>query len=146
MEGRDDPIVVELLRVMRAHDPSGVWDGIPDEALLAPFILTPEQRQALPLIANPDKKTLWRLEMFYTAVALVVERRTGRAASPILKLHEEGWGQALLVVGKLVAVSATLRDVHRFGFPSLAKLVERGQRLVDQAATTIDRFPDAAAA
>ncbi|MDA8230225.1 MAG: NifX-associated nitrogen fixation protein [Magnetospirillum sp.] len=141
-----NPVVVELLRVLRAQDRSGVWDGIPDAKLLEPFILTAEQRQALPLIADPDPEVLWRLEMFYTAIALVIERRTGKMASPIMKLHSEGWGRVVLVVGRLVAASVSLRDVHRFGFPSLEKLIARAEKVVDEAVAAIGRFPEAAAA
>ncbi len=141
-----DPILVELVRVLRAHDPSEVWARMSDAALLAPFVLTRAQREALPLIADPDPKVLWRLEMFYAAVALAVERRSGHAVAPIIKLHPEGWGRLVLVVGRLVAVSLSLRDVHRFGFPSLEKMAERGRKLVDEAIGTIARFPDAAAA
>lgn len=141
-----DPIVVELVRVMRSHDPHGVWGKIADADLLAPFVLTREQREALPLFADPDPKVLWRLEMFYAAVALVVERACGHPVVPILKLHQEGWGRLVLVAGRLVAVSLSLRDVHRFGFPSLEKLADRGRKLVDEAIATIARFPEAAAA
>ncbi len=142
----DDPMVVELVRVIRAQDTHGVWDGIADAELIAPFVLTRERRDALPLIADPSPKDIWRVEMFYAAVALVIERRTGHAVAPVMSLHPEGWGRLVLIVGRLVAVSLSLRDVHRFGFPSLEKLAEKGNRLVDDAAATINRFPDAATA
>lgn len=141
----DDPFLTELVRVMRAQDAHGVWDGIPDTELLAPFVLTAEQRAALPLIADPDPKTLWRLDMFHSAIALCIERRTGQVASPITKLHAEGWGRMVMIVGRLVVLSLSLRDVHRFGFPSLEKLAARGNKLVEEAIATLQKFPEAAA-
>lgn len=133
-----------LLRLLRAQDGSGVWDGIADEALLAPFILTREQRQALPLIADPDPKALWRMEMFYTAVGMVIERCAGRIASPVFRLHNEGWGRLVLLAGRLVVVSVSLRDLHRFGFPSEDALLKKGCALAQEGIAWIARFPEVA--
>ena len=50
----------------------------------------------------------------------------------------------LLTAGRLVVISRTLRDVHRFGFDDLAALAAAGGKLVDEAAAMIDRFPEVA--
>jgi probable nitrogen fixation protein len=138
------PFVRELIKQIRAQDTHGVWEGRSDMTLLAPFILTAEQRRALPMMGDPDPDTLWRLELFYNAVGLSVERDTRVMCQPMLKMSHEGFGRMVLIAGRLVVVNKHLRDVHRFGYPSLAKLAETGEKLTAEAVAMIDRFPDAA--
>jgi probable nitrogen fixation protein len=140
------PFIATLIRLIRAQDSYGAWEGRPDSDLLKPFIVTKEQRRALPLMGDPDPDVLARLEMFYNAVSLSIERETGMVASPMMKMHHEGFGRVLLTLGKLVVLSKHLRDVHRFGFDSLEKLDAEGAKLVAAALETIKTFPDVAKA
>lgn len=140
------PFTATLVRLIRAQDSYGAWEGKPDGALLKPFIVTKEERRALPIMADPDPDTLARLEMFYSAVSLSIERETGQVASPMMKMHHEGFGRVLLTMGKLVVLSKHLRDVHRFGFDTLDKLEAEGTKLVAAAVETINQFPDVAKA
>jgi probable nitrogen fixation protein len=134
----------ELIKLWRAQDSYGTWDGKDDEALLEPYLLTKEKRKEIPIIADPDPETLWRLEIFYNAVGLAIERRTGVMVTPMMKMHHEGFGRMVLIAGRLIVVNKPLRDVHRFGFPSLEKLMEEGDKLVEGAAEMIGRFPEVA--
>lgn len=138
------PFVQELIKVIRAQDMHGAWDGKNDMALLAPYILTPEQRREVPIIGDPDPETLWRLELFYNAIGLAVERASGVMVSPMMKMHHEGFGRLVLLAGRLVVVNKQLRDVHRFGFPSLAKLEQTGAKLVADALDMISAHEDVA--
>jgi probable nitrogen fixation protein len=65
-------------------------------------------------------------------------------ASPVLTVNHEGFGRILLTAGRLVVLSKTLRDVHRFGFDNLQKLAEAGTGLVDNGLTTIKTYSDVA--
>ena len=100
----------------------------------------------MPLMADPDPDVLQRLETFYAAVALSIERVTGMVASPMLKIHHEGFGRVVLTMGKLVVLSRHLRDVHRFGFETVEKLADEGEKLVVAAVETINAYPDVAKA
>ncbi len=133
-----------LVLLFRAEDSYGAWEGKSDDAILAPFILDKEARAALPIIGDPDPDILWRLELFYKAVGITVEKRTGIMASPIMKMSHEGFGRMVLTAGRLVVVSKHLRDVHRFGFPSLEKLSADGAKLVREAVALIEKFPEVA--
>lgn len=144
-EALQHPFIKELVKVIRANDSYGTWERKPDSQLLSAFILDKEARKKIPIIGDPDPDTLWRLDMYYNAAALLIEKTTGMMASPMRKMSHEGFGRMVLTVGYLVAVSKHLRDVHRFGFPSFAKLAEEGQKVVDGAAALIARFPEAAA-
>ena len=129
------------MRVLRAEDSYGVWESKSDAEILADFIVTKEQRRQIPIIGDPDPDVMARVEKFYIAVGLDIERATGRMASPMMKMSHEGFGRVILTVGRLVVIVKTLRDVHRFGFESFDKLAEAGEKLVDEAKKWIDAYP-----
>ena len=134
----------ELIKQWRAQDAHGAWDKKSDLELIGPYIITKEQRREIPIMGDPDPETLWRLELFYNAVGLSVERATGIMVSPMMKMHHEGFGRLVLTAGRLVVINRHLRDVHRFGFDSLEKLVAEGKKLVAGAIGMIEKFPEAA--
>lgn len=142
----DKPFVKTLVRLIRAHDTYGAWDGKPDIALLEPFLITKEQRRQLPVMGDPDPDCLARLDTFYNAVSLSIERETGMVASPMMKMSHEGFGRVLLTMGKLVVLSKHLRDVHRFGFETLEKLAAEGDKHVAAALEAINTYPEVAKA
>jgi probable nitrogen fixation protein len=139
------PFLRELVRQWRAQDAHGAWDGKSDLDLLEPYILDKEKRRRIPIIGDPDPETLWRMELFYNAVGLVVERETGIMVSPMMKMHHEGFGRLVLTAGRLIVLNKHVRDVHRFGFGSVEALAAEGERLVRDAVEMIRRFPDVAA-
>lgn len=142
--GIDHPFTRTLTRLVRAADSHGVWERKPDAEVLGDFIVSREARRAMPIIDDPDPDIIDRVEAFYGAVGLAIEQATGRIASPLLKINHEGFGRILLTAGRLVVISRTLRDVHRFGFEDFETLAVAGQKLVDEAAAMIARFPDVA--
>lgn len=136
--------VKELIKQWRAQDAHGAWDGKSDLDLIEPYILDKEKRRQIPIMGDADPETLWRLELFYNAVGLAIERATGIMVSPMMKMHHEGFGRMILTAGRLVVVNKHLRDVHRFGFDSLAKLAEEGEKLVAAGVEMIGKYPDVA--
>jgi len=130
-----------LVKLMRAHDSYGAWEKKSDEEILKGFVLTKEQRRAIPVIGEPDSKVLWRLEVFYTAVSYAITRRTGLDTTPIIKISGEGFGRVMLTVGRLVVLSRSVRDVHRFGFDSTDALASAGEAMVVEGIDVIERFP-----
>lgn len=138
------PFVRELIKVLRAQDTHGAWEGKTDLQLLGPYILTPEQRRELPIIGDPDPEILWRMELFYNAVGVAIERETGNMVSPMMKMSHEGFGRIVLLAGRLVVVNKQLRDVHRFGFASLAKLAEAGGKFLTEGVNMVRQYPDVA--
>lgn len=140
----DSPFVKELVKQWRAQDTHGAWERKSDLDLLEPYIIDKEKRRQIPIIGDPDPETLWRLELYYNAVGLAVERRTGIMVSPMMKMSHEGFGRVQLTAGRLVVISKTLRDVHRFGFETPEKLAAEGEKLVSTAVEMIEKFPDVA--
>ena len=138
------PFMKELIKIWRAQDTHGTWETKSDLDLLAPYILDKEARRALPIIGDPDPETIWRMELFFNAIALSVERATGVMISPMLKMSHEGFGRMVLIGGRLIVVNKQLRDVHRFGFDSFEKLAAEGDKYVQSGVEMIEKFPDVA--
>ena len=136
--------VQELIKQWRAQDAHGAWDKKSDLDLLSPYILDKERRKEIPLIGDPDPETIWRLELFYNAIGLAIERATGVMVTPMMKMHHEGFGRMILAAGRLIVVNKQLRDVHRFGFGSLDKLAEEGEKFVAAGIEMINKYPDVA--
>lgn len=140
----DSRFVKELIKQWRAQDAHGAWDGKTDEQLLGPYILDKERRKQIPLMGDPDPETIWRLELFYNAVGLAIERVTGVMVTPMMKIHHEGFGRMILAAGRLIVVNKQLRDLHRFGFNSWEKLAEEGEKFVAAGIEMIEKYPEVA--
>jgi probable nitrogen fixation protein len=140
------PFLQSLVARIRAEDAFGAWDRKTDLDLLEDYIVTKEQRRAIPIIGDPDPDTLDRVEKFYQAVGLAIERVTGVIASPMTKLSHEGFGRVVLISGRLVVHVRSLRDVHRFGFNDLGALAKEGMKAVAEAVEMIEAHPDLARA
>jgi len=134
--------IKELVKQWRAQDTHGTWDRKSDLELLEPYIVDKAKRKELPIIGDPDPETIWRMELFYNAIGLSIERQTGVMVSPMMKMHHEGFGRMILTAGRLIVVNKHLRDVHRFGFDSLSKLAEDGDKLVQAGVDMIKKFPE----
>lgn len=131
------PIVKQMVVQLRAMDSYGTYDTWSDARVLDPLVLTKERRKAIPVVGDPDETTISRIKAYYNAIAQLVEAQTGLLAVPVINLTHEGFGRALILVGKLVALDKTLRDVHRFGFDSLEVLAGEAQKQVDKASALI---------
>ena len=141
-----DPIletdfIREMARQMRALDTYGSYSGWSVEKILDPFVLTKERKAEIPLIGDPDEETIARVKAFYNAIAMLIENECKLLAVPLVHLTHEGFGRALITVGKLVAVDKTLRDVHRFGFASLSKMKDEADKLLGVALERIGQHP-----
>ncbi len=134
----------EMVRQMRAIDTYGTYDEWSVEQILEPFILTKEKKREIPVIGDPDEITMSRVKAYYNALSAMIEKECGLMAVPMINLTHEGFGRALITVGKLIVVDKTLRDVHRFGFPSLAKMKAETDKLVSKALETVRKYPEPA--
>jgi probable nitrogen fixation protein len=140
----DSVFIKELVKQWRAQDTHGAWEGKSDLELIGPYIVTKEMRRQIPIMDDPDPETLWRVELFYNAVGLAIERATGVMVAPMMKMHHEGFGRMILTAGRLIVVNKYLRDIHRFGFDTVEKLAEEGGKLIEIGAEMIEKYPDVA--
>lgn len=145
----DDPhlksdIVQDMIKQLRAIDTFGSYDGWSEAKIIDPVVLTKERKQNIPVIGDPDEMTLARIKAYYNSLSTLIEKKSGLMAVPMINITHEGFGRALVMVGKLVVADKVLRDVHRWGFPSLEKMVEQTDAIVDKALGLIEKYKEAA--
>lgn len=138
--------VMEMLKQLRAVDTYDTFEGWPEEKIIDPLILTKERKREIPIIGDPDEITISRLKSYYNAIASLIEKKSGLMAVPFVNLTHEGFGRALIMVGKLIVVDKTLRDVHRWGFPSLETLCGESEKQIDKALAFIEKHKEVAEA
>lgn len=134
----------EMVRQMRAVDTYGTYDDWPLEKILDPFVLTKEKRREIPVIGDPDEIVMARVKAFYNGISALIEKECGLMAVPMMNITHEGFGRVLITVGKLVVMDRTLRDVHRFGFPTLSKMKDEADKLLSVALEIIGKHSDVA--
>jgi probable nitrogen fixation protein len=136
--------ILEMVKQMRAIDSYGTYDGWPAERVLAPYVLTKEQKRAIPVIGDPDEVLLARIKCFYNAIASLIEKECGQMAVPMINITHEGFGRAVITVGKLVVMDKVLRDVHRYGYESLSKMKDEADKLLSVALGLVGKYPEVA--
>ena len=144
-----DPImetdfIKEMVKQMRAIDSYGSYDGWSVERILAPYIVTKEQRRQIPVIGDPDEEILSRVKAFYNGIAALIEKECGLMAVTMLNLSHEGFGRALITVGRLVVMDRTVRDIHRYGYDSYSKMKDEADKYLSVALEIIGRYPEVA--
>ena len=144
-----DPIfetdfVKEMARQMRALDTYGTYQGWTVEKILDPYIMTKERKASIPLIGDPDDETISRVKAFYNAIAVLIEGECGKMAVPFIQITHEGFGRALIIVGKLVVMDKTLRDMHRFSFESVSKMKDEADKHLAVALELIGKHSEVA--
>ncbi len=142
----DSDVVKELLKQLRALDTFDTYEGWPQEKIIDPLILTKERRREIPIVGDPDEITLARVKAYYNSIATLIEKRAGLLAVPVINITHEGFGRAFVLVGKLIVVDKILRDVHRFGFPSLEEMAEKTEQIIDKAVGLIEQYKEVAEA
>ncbi|PPD30587.1 MAG: hypothetical protein CTY19_15750 [Methylomonas sp.] len=139
-------VVVEMLKQLRALDTYDSYEGWSEEKIIDPLVMTKERKREIPIIGDPDETTLARVKAYYNSIASLIEKKSGLMAVPVINITHEGFGRAFILVGKLIVVDKTLRDVHRFGFPSLEDLAAKTEVVIDKAIGLIEQFREVAEA
>ncbi|GAB1260407.1 NifX-associated nitrogen fixation protein [Aurantivibrio plasticivorans] len=137
-------MVRQIVTQLRALDSYGTYDTWEDYRVLDPIVLTKERRREIPVVGDPDEVTISRLKAYYNAVAAGIEREVELMAVPLINLTHEGFGKALITVGRLVVINKTLRDVHRFGFDSLEALVKDLEKNIGSAVEIVTKYREVA--
>jgi probable nitrogen fixation protein len=144
-----DPImetdfIKEMVKQMRAIDSYGTYDGWTVERILEPYIVTKEMRRQIPVIGDPDEQTLSRVKAFYNGIAVLIEKECGLMAVPMVNITHEGFGRALITVGKLVVMDRTVRDIHRYGYDTYSKMKDEADKYLSVALEIIGKYPEVA--
>jgi probable nitrogen fixation protein len=134
----------ELVRQIRAFDHYGFYRSWSDELVLSPFVIAKKKRREISLEGDVDPTTKMRILCFYRAIASLIENETGQLCQVVVDINHEGFGWVLIWCGRLMVVSRTLRDAHRFGFETMESLAEQGKNLTASGVEMVKRFPEVA--
>lgn len=145
----DDPALLtefakEMVKQLRALDTYGAHESKHNAFILSPLILTKERKAEIPVVGDPDEVTMARVRAYYNALSALIEAKTGMMTVPMMNISHEGFGRAIISIGKLIVSDKTLRDVHRFGFKSLEKMVEEADKLVAKAVELATKYEEVA--
>jgi len=136
--------IQEMVKQMRAIDTYGTYDDWTEAKIMDPFIMTKERKAEISVVGDSDEITMSRVKAFYNAISSLIEKECRLMAVPMLNLSHEGFGRAIITVGKLIVVDKTLRDMHRFGFKSLSKMKDEADKLLSVALEIIGKYPEVA--
>ncbi len=136
------PFIKTLVQQIRGLDTYRVYRNWTDELILKPFIISKQKKREISVEGEVDPVTQARIMAFFRAVAARTEEETGLLSQVVIDLNHEGFGWVLVFSGRLLLVVKTLRDAHRFGFDSLEKLADEGEKLVQKGIDLAKRFPE----
>lgn len=140
----DTAFMRDLVGLLRAGDSYGRLDRFGDAHLLRPFVLSQAARAGISVDCEVEAAVTERVRTFYQAAAAGVERATHVMTSVVIDISHEGFGRAAIVAGRLVAVMDPLRDIQRFGYPTLEALDAAGAALVARGVEAVDLYPGVA--
>ncbi|MGB5594026.1 MAG: NifX-associated nitrogen fixation protein [Crocosphaera sp.] len=138
----ESPFLQSLVQQIRSYDHYGVYRKWTDELVIAPYVVAKKKKREISLEGDIDPATQLRILCYFRAIAALIEKETGLLCQVVVDLNHEGFGWALVWGGKLMVVSRSLRDAHRFGFDSLEKLNEQGTKLVNSGIELVQKFPE----
>ena len=131
----------ELIRQLRATDQFGNWAKMSDEELLIKkYVKTKEDLKNIPIIADIDEMLIGEIKMIFKAIALQFERKTGVMCNVVMEMSHEGFGRCIVIADKIVLVDKYFKDAHRFGYRTIEKLYEDGQKHLDKAFSIYEQY------
>lgn len=137
----DSVFLKELVKQVRALDTYGVWEKDSDEKLLGDkYIKTKEQLKEIPIIADITQEQIKDMRLLLQALALAFEQKTAEMANVVIEMSHEGFGRGVVIAEKIVIVDKYFKDAHRFGYPTIEKLTEEGEKMLDKAIATYNEY------
>ena len=131
----------ELIRQLRATDQFGNWSKMSDEELLVKkYVKTKEDLKSIPIIADIDEMLIGEIKMIFKAIALQFERQTGVMCNVVMEMSHEGFGRCIVIADRIVLVDKYFKDAHRFGYRTIDKLYEDGQKHLDKSIEIYEKF------
>ncbi len=131
----------ELIRQLRATDQFGNWSNMSDEELLTKkYVKTKEDLKNIPIIADIDEMLIGEIKMIFKAIALQFERKTGVMCNVVMEMSHEGFGRCIVIAGRIVLVDKYFKDAHRFGFRTIEKLYEEGDKYLENSFKVYEQY------
>lgn len=132
-----------LIGQVRALDQFGTWVNKDDKEILSEkYVKSKEDLKNIPVIADIDEMQIQDIRLIFQAIALAFEKKTGVMCSVIMEMSHEGFGRAVVISDKIVIVNKFFKDAHRYSFRTYDKLVQEGDKMLDNALKIYDKYKD----
>jgi probable nitrogen fixation protein len=130
-----------LIGQVRALDQFGTWANKADEEILVEkYVKSKEDLKNIPVIADIDEMQIQDIRLIFQAIALAFEKKTGIMCSVVMEMSHEGFGRAVVIADKIVVVNKFFKDAHRYSFRTYDKLVEEGEKMLDNAIKIYEEY------
>jgi probable nitrogen fixation protein len=128
--------------ILDAHDRFGLMARkSKEEKLRRHFLLEPDSVKGSGAPCGIDAGPVRRqAEVFFKAVAMALDMRSGVQVCSIVELDDEGFGRAVIYSGRLVLASLAWRQ-GQFGFTSMDDVCREGERLVASGLEWLEKAP-----
>jgi len=137
----DNLFIDTLIGQVRALDQFGTWANKSDEDILTEkYVKTKEQLKDIPVIADIDEMQVQDIRLIFQAIALAFEKKTGIMCSVVMEMSHEGFGRAVVIADKIVIINKFFKDAHRYSFRSYEKLLEEGNKMLDNAIKIYEEY------
>lgn len=137
------PFLKELVHQIRAQDTTDRFRLWSDESLLEALVI-PSKKACRAAKPDPEIDTLVCLQVsaFYRAIAEFIRLETNQLVETFVNVNRRGVSSVVVFCGHLLVVFELLREVQCFGFESLEKIVEAGERGIGSAIAKAKQFFD----
>ncbi|WP_438446517.1 DUF269 domain-containing protein [Gorillibacterium sp. sgz5001074] len=146
---RHNPLPFErcVLSILDAHDRYGLLGRkTKEEKLKKHFLLDKESVRGGSTLCGTDSASIRRqAEVFFKAVAMAIDMRTGVPTCSIVEMDAEGFGRAVVYSGRLVLAAQAWRQ-GQFGFSAMEDVEREASRLITGSIEWLERYPDMARA
>ena len=130
-----------LISQVRALDQFGTWANKEDKEILKEkYVKSKEELKNIPVIADIDEMQIQDIRLIYQAIALAFEKKTGVMCSVVMEMSHEGFGRAVVIADKIVIVNKFFKDAHRYSFRTYEKLVEEGDKMLENAIKIYEEY------
>lgn len=139
------PFATCILSILDSHDKFGLWARKSKEEKLSKyFLLDSSAFKGADTICGADSAPIRRqATLFFQAVAMSLEIRTGTRICSIVELDEEGLGRAVIYSGRLVLTAYGWRQ-GQFGFTSMDAAEQEGERFIAAGLEWLEKYPEMA--
>lgn len=137
------PFKTCILNILDSHDKYGLWARkSAEERLRKYFLLDSGAFKGAETVCGADSAPIRRqAAVFFQAVAMALEIRTGIRVCSIVELDEEGLGRAVIYSGRLVLTAYGWRQ-GQFGFLTMEDAEREGERFVAAGMEWLTKYPD----
>ena len=125
----------EFLKQIHLQEPSYYTNELPLESLIVP---SSESRKS----SDIHPSTHLRISAFYSAVAAIIEKRTGHITETFVNVANQKLSSALVFCGGVLVVYEIIKKAEDFGFESRENLAWEGEKLIQNALAKAGHYLD----